>query len=63
MRITKEEFEANYINNSCISAEFYHKHMTTMVCDPVRCDYEGCKGWAAVHKGHESDHIEDQGGE
>lgn len=52
--MTKQDFEAGYIERSGISREFYDENFTTMPC--TRCDYEACDGWAAIHKGGEKDH-------
>ena len=43
--MTKEEFETQYCENSGIEPELYHSAFLTLPCS---CDYENCKGWAAV---------------
>ena len=53
-RITKETFESNYCGRSNITRDFYNKWFTTLPC---ACDYEGCRGWAAVRHGLEEDQI------
>lgn len=50
--ITKEEFEAGYIERTRTTKEHYKKHFVTRPCS---CDEECCPGWAAV--GH--DLVED----
>lgn len=43
--MTKEEFEEYYIENSKITPEIFSRYFVTLPC---ACDYEGCRGWAAV---------------
>ena len=43
--MTKEEFEQGYCDRSNITREQYKEWFTTLQC---ACDYELCKGWAAV---------------
>lgn len=53
----KEEFEAGYCERSNITRFYYDKWFITLPC---ACDYEGCKGWAAVSKKDDfiKDHME-----
>jgi len=41
----KAEFIKGYCKRSKITEEFFNKHMVALTC---KCDYENCKGWAAV---------------
>ena len=50
MKISKEEFEIEYIKNSRITKEFYDKHFVTLKCE---CLEDSCQGWACVSKNPE----------
>ena len=43
--MSKEEFEANYINLSGITQEFYDNNFVTMPCN---CGDDACEGFACV---------------
>lgn len=43
--ITKEQFVESYLAESSITREQFDQFNVVLPC---RCDYEGCKGWAAV---------------
>lgn len=53
----KEEFEAGYCKRSNITKSSYDRWFVPLPC---ACDYEGCKGWAAVGKDKDliKDHME-----
>jgi hypothetical protein len=54
VKLTKEEFEASYLDNSNISKEMYDKFFVTLPC---ACNYEKCLGWAAVSNREDSIRI------
>ena len=51
-----EQFEKQYIQNSKITEEFYHKYFVTLPCN---CEAEQCKGFAAICKDNIAMHITD----
>lgn len=55
--ITKTEFERQYCERSSITLKRYRGWFITLPCS---CDYEECRGWAAVHNHPDmvADHIE-----
>ena len=53
--MTKDEFEKGYCQRSNITKSFYDEWFTTLPC---ACDYEECKGWAAVRRDFIKDHME-----
>jgi len=45
--VSKEEFEAIYIERSDFTREFYDKHFVTLPCD---CGEEMCVGWQCLSR-------------
>jgi len=43
--MTKDDFIARYCERSCITKDFFDKHLVAIEC---ACDADNCQGWAAV---------------